>query len=206
VHPLLNMLLAAAEGRFPPVDGAVTVLPATAPGRECSVAFTGHAVVATDLPPAEVHERKPNGYGGSLAPDFLRFLAGPLGTIGTVDAILVGRGTGGDLLPPRPDLADHPRARLARSIRTGVRVFGDERGIVTLAHGLAGRPELSIEAAPGRQGRGIGRALLADALSLVPSGAPVFAAVSPGNARSLRAFLAVGFTPIGSEVLYHPVR
>jgi GNAT superfamily N-acetyltransferase len=206
VHPLLNMLMAAADGRFPPIDGTVTVLPALGPGRECSVAFTGHAVVATDLPPAEVQTRKPDGFGGSLAPDFLRFLAGPLGTIGTIDATLVGRGTGGDRLPPRPDLDDHPRVRIARSIRSGVRVFGDERGVVTLAHGLAGRPELSIEAAPAGQGRGIGRALLLDALSLVPAGAPVFAAVAPGNARSLRAFLALGFVPIGSEVLYEPVR
>ena len=206
VHPLLNLLLAAADGRFPPVDGAVTVLPALGPARECSVAFTGHAVVATDLAPAEVYARKPDGFGASLAPDFLRFLAGPLGTIGTIDATLVGRGTGGDRLPPRPDLDDHPRVRYARSMRSGVRVFGDERGVVTLAHGLAGRPELSIEAAPAGQGRGIGRALLLDALSLVPAGAPVFAAVAPGNARSLRAFLAVGFTPIGCEVLYEPAR
>jgi hypothetical protein len=96
--------------------------------------------------------------------------------------------------------------RHALAIRTGVRVFGDERGVVTLASGLAGRLEVSIEAVPGGQGRGAGRALLVDALSLVPAGEPVFAAVSPGNARSLRAFLAVGFTPIGSEVLIHPVR
>ena len=205
-HPLLDILLAAAEGRFPPVDGAVTVLPALGPGRECSVAFTGHAVVATDLAPDEVRGRKPDGFGGSLAPDFLRWLAGPAGDIGVLDATLVGRGRGGDRLPPRPDLADHPRVRYAMAIRSDVRVFGDERGVVTLGSGLAGRPELSIEAAPDGQGRGIGRALLVDALSLVPSGAPVFAAVSPGNARSLRAFLAVGFTPIGSEVLIEPAR
>ena len=30
---------------------------------------------------------------------------------------------------------------------------------------------------------------------------PVFAAVSPGNARSLRTVLALGFAPVGSEVL-----
>ncbi|WP_262505693.1 hypothetical protein [Streptomyces sp. TRM68367] len=54
--------------------------------------------------------------------------------------------------------------------------------------------------------RGHGRSLLSDALSLVPEGEPVFAAVSPGNARSLRAFLACGFTPIGSEVLLRPER
>jgi hypothetical protein len=30
----------------------------------------------------------------------------------------------------------------------------------------------------------------------------VFAAVAPGNARSLRAFLAEGFVPLGSEVIF----
>jgi hypothetical protein len=200
------MFVAAAEGRFPPVDGGVTVLPPLAGGRECSVAFTGHAVVATALQAQEVLSRKPDGFGGSLAPDFLRWLAGPAGVIDVIDATLVGRGAGGGRLPPRPDLADHPRVRHALAIRTGVRVFGDERGVVTLASGLAGRTELSIEAVPGGQGRGTGRALLVDALSLVPAGEPVFAAVSPGNARSLRAFLAVGFIPIGSEVLIHPAR
>jgi len=217
VHPLLKVLLAAADGTFPPVDGGVTVLPPLRSGRECSVGFTGHAVIATALPADEVLARKPDGFGASLAPDFLRWLAGPTGKIDVIDATLVGRGTGGpggpggpgsggDPLPERPDLADHPRVRYALAIRTGVRVFGDERGVVTLSEGLAGRPELSIEAAPADQGRGIGRALLRDALRLVPAGAPVFAAVSPGNARSLRAFLAVGFTPIGSEVLIHPAR
>ena len=206
MHPLLKVLLAAADGTFPPVDGGVTVLPPLRSGRECSVGFTGHAVIATALPADEVLARKPDGFGASLAPDFLRWLAGPTGKIDVIDATLVGRGTGGDLLPERPDLADHPRVRYALAIRTGVRVFGDERGVVTLSEGLAGRPELSIEAAPAGQGRGIGRALLRDALRLVPAGAPVFAAVSPGNARSLRAFLAVGFTPIGSEVLIHPAR
>jgi len=206
VHPLLKVLLAAADGAFPPVDGGVTVLPPLHAGRECSVAFTGHAVIATALPAGEVLARKPDGFGGSLAPDFLRWLAGPAGKIDVIDATLIGRGTGGDLLPERPDLGDHPRVRYAMAIRSGVRVFGDERGLVTLSEGLAGRPELSIEAAPAGQGRGIGRALLRDALSLVPAGAPVFAAVSPGNARSLRAFLATGFAPIGSEVLIHPAR
>ena len=217
MHPLLKVLLAAADGTFPPVDGGVTVLPPLRSGRECSVGFTGHAVIATALPADEVLARKPDGFGASLAPDFLRWLAGPTGKIDVIDATLFGRGTGGpggpggpgsggDPLPERPDLADHPRVRYALAIRTGVRVFGDERGVVTLSEGLAGRPELSIEAAPAGQGRGIGRALLRDALRLVPAGAPVFAAVSPGNARSLRAFLAVGFTPIGSEVLIHPAR
>jgi hypothetical protein len=220
-HPLLALFLDAAEGRFPPVDGEVTVLPPPGGGIECSVAFTGHAVVATALSSREVAALGPDGFGGSLAPDFLRALAGPRGWIDVVDATLAARGTGG---PPRlAELAgahDHPRVRHARRVRTNVRVHGDERGLVTLADGLAGRRELSIElhdprpgpgpgttSSPGPgPGRGHGRALLADALSLVPEGEPVFAAVAPGNARSLRAFLACGFVPIGSEVLLRPQR
>lgn len=38
-------------------------------------------------------------------------------------------------------------------------------------------------------------------LRLVPPGERVFAAVTPGNACSLRAFLAAGLDPIGSEIL-----
>ena len=204
-HPLLRLLLDAADGRFPPVDGRVTVVPALGRGLECSVAFTGHAVVATELPAADVLARGPDGFGQSAAPDFLRWLAGPKGWIGVLDAMLATRGTGGSpKLAERDDVEDTHRVRYSREIRTDVRVFGDERGFVTVARGLAGRPELSIELeAPGR---GLGRALLADALTLVPEGEPVFAAVSPGNARSLRAFLAAGFTPVGSEVLLRPAR
>jgi hypothetical protein len=191
-HPLRELLYEAVDGRFPPVDGGVTVLPELAPGRECSFAFTGHAVIATALPAEEVHARKADGFGGTV--------------VHCTDATLFSRGTGGDRLPPRPDLADHPRVRFALGFRDDVRVHGDERGVVTLSRGLAGRPELSIEAVEEGQGRGWGRSLLVDALSLVPDGEPVFAAVSPGNARSLRTFLGLGFTPIGSETVILPVR
>ncbi|MFI8209538.1 hypothetical protein [Streptomyces werraensis] len=207
-HPLLAYFLAAADGRFPPVDGKVTVLPPLRGGLECSVAFTGHAVVATALSEQAVHAQEPDGFGGSLAPDFLRHLAGPKGWIDVVDVTLTARGTGGT--PRLAELAgadDHPRVRHARDVRTHVEVYGDERGLLTLADGVAGRRELSIELHDVRDGgRGHGRSLIADALSLVPEGEPVFAAVSPGNARSLRAFLARGFTPIGSEVLLRPER
>ena len=47
---------------------------------------------------------------------------------------------------------------------------------------------------------GIGRALEAAALGLLPAGTPVFAQVSPGNSISLRATLAAGYLPIGGEV------
>ncbi|MBO1337428.1 hypothetical protein [Streptomyces sp. VRA16 Mangrove soil] len=208
-HPLLALFTAAAEGRFPPCDGGVTLLPPLPHGLESSVAFTGHAVIATALPAAAVHALRPDGFGASLAPDLLRALAGPDGWIGCTDAVLVARGTGG--APRLADLSgtadDHPRVRHARELRTSVRVFGDERGLVTFGTGLAGRREIGVELhAPDAGSPGRGRAFIADALTLVPRGEPVFAAVSPGNARSLRAFLACGFVPVGSEVIVRPGR
>ncbi len=200
-HPLLPLLIAAANDSFPPVDGNVTVLPPLGNGWECSVAFTGHAVVATTKPAAEITPRA-DGFGGSMSPDFLRYLAGPAGFIGVIDVMLVARGTGKSTLPVLSGADDHPRVRYAKEIRTGVNVYGDERGLITLAEGLAGRRELSVEAA--EPNRGWGRALIAEGLGLVPEGELVFAAVSPGNARSLRTFLGLGFVPIGSEVLIRP--
>ncbi|MFD8598311.1 hypothetical protein ACFV1L_25230 [Kitasatospora sp. NPDC059646] len=207
-HPLLGYFLNAAEGKFPPVDGGVTVLPALGNGLECSVAFTGHAVVATALGDTEVRAQEPDGFGESMAPGFLRHLAGPGGWIGCLDATLVGRGSGGPAqLEPLDGVDGHPRVQHAREVRSEVGVYGDRRGLVTLARGLAGRRELSIELHhPEEPGPGRGRSLITDALTLLPDGEPVFAAVSPGNARSLRAFLACGFTPIGSEVLLRPDR
>ncbi|MFR9675929.1 hypothetical protein [Streptomyces sp. TR02-1] len=209
-HPLLGWFLDAAAGRFPPADGRVTVLPALTRGLEASVAFTGHAVVATSLPADAVRSREPDGFGGSLAPDFLRFLAGPSGWIDVVDVTLTAPGRGGTpRLPLLPEPVEHPRVTHARTLRTDVRVLGDERGLVTLSSGLAGRTELSVELWETEDGNGRerrGRSLLGDALTAVPAGEPVFAAVSPGNARSLRAFLACDFRPLGSEVVLRPAR
>ncbi len=143
-----------------------------------------------------------DGYGAALAPAVLLRLAGTAGRIGTLDVTLVARGRGGGRLPERSDLMAHPRVEHAMALRRDVRVFGDERGLVTLAAGLAGRTEISVEAAEHLQSRGgVGRSLVQDALTLAPADTPVFAAVSPGNARSLRAFSAAGFRPIGSEIL-----
>ncbi|MFI9624533.1 hypothetical protein [Streptomyces sp. NPDC052042] len=207
-HPLLGMFLNAADGRFPPADGRLTVLPPLPGGLECSVAFTGHAVIATALSASDVRAQGPDGYGASMAPDFLRYLAGRDGWIDSVDAILVARGTPAPhRLHERLDVDDHPRVRHARALRTDVRVYGDGRGLVTLADGLAGRHEMSVELnRPDSGGAGLGRSLLRDALTLVPAGEPVFAAVAPGNARSLRAFLAAGYRPLGSEVIIRPNR
>ena len=201
MHPLLRLMLDATEGRFPPVDGGVTMLPPAAPGLAAVVGFTGHAVIAATATREDALAHGADGFGGALHPRVLNWLGGD-GSIGVVDAILVGRGAGG---PPRLSTFDaddtHPRVAHARKVRTGVKIYGDDRGIVTLADGLAGRLEISVEAEPGGQGCGWDQSLVSDALTLVERGAPVFAAVSPGNARSLRAFLGLGFVPIGSEVL-----
>ncbi|TDB81970.1 hypothetical protein E1182_03280 [Micromonospora sp. KC721] len=42
---------------------------------------------------------------------------------------------------------------------------------------------------------------IAELTACVPDGQPVFAAVSPGNGRSLLAFLPTGFAPVGAEVI-----
>jgi hypothetical protein len=159
-HPLLDLYLSCAKGRFPAVDGALRVLPALDAGLEASTAFTGHAVVCTALEPRAVHARGVDAFGGSLAPPFLCWLAGESGSIGSLDVTLVGRGRGQGRLPRRHDLEEHPRVRLARGQRHDVEVYGDERGLVTLSNGLAGRRELSIEVVNAEQGRGLGRALL----------------------------------------------
>jgi hypothetical protein len=192
VSPLLTVLLAAAAGEFPPADGQTIFLPPLPNGLSAVVSFTGRAYVATA-------RRIPglDGYGAALHPNVLHALAGPTGEIDTLDVTTAAHGLGGGHLPERHDLMDHPRVRLALGQRDAVRVYGDERGLVTVATGLAGRTEISVETFRVGEGRG----LIREALRLVPAGEPVFAAIAPGNARSLRAFLAEGFVPLGSEVI-----
>lgn len=199
-HPLLSVLGAAASGRFPPADGAVVFVPPLRPGLEAVVSLTGQVYLATALAEHDFRDFALDGFGAALDPAVLLRLAGPGGTVGVVDATLVARGTGRSGPPPREDLDDHPRVAHARALREDVHVYGDGRGLVTLARGLAGRTEMSVEAEPG-QGPGVGRSLIRDALGVAAEGESVFAAVSPGNARSLRAFLSAGFQPLGSEVV-----
>lgn len=191
-HPLLAVLLSAAAGVFPPADGAAVYLPPPRGGGGAVVSLTGRVYLATDRRVAGL-----DGFGSALRPEVLRALAGER-DIGTLDVTTVATGTGGGTLPARTDLDDHPRVRHARALRDSVQVYGDDRGLVTVAAGLAGRTEMSVEAVV----PGTGRALIRAALGLVPAGEPVFAAVAPGNARSLRAFLAEGFVPLGSEVIF----
>jgi hypothetical protein len=209
---LAALLRDAASGRFPPDDGRTEVVPAPAPGAGACVAFTAHSVVALDLDPDEVHARlavHPDPLAAALAPDVLVWLAERSGLQpGIVDVVLAA--------PPRPTTAsgrawspgsalaprsEHPRVVRALQRRSDVRMHEVDGGVVTVGRGLAGRWEVALEL--DRHNTRRGRALIAASRDLVPSDEPLFAQVSPGNARSLRAFLAAGFRPIGSEVLFH---
>jgi hypothetical protein len=202
-HPLAAVLEAAANGSFPAADGAVELLPTDAWGWSAIVALTGHAYVLAHVDGAALDAAGADGFGGASHPDVQQLVAGPGGEIGALDAVLAGRAETGPVLPRRHDLDDHPRVRRALEHRHDVEVYGDDVGLVIVGHGLVDRRELAVElldpAAAGRAGHG--RRLIRAGLATLPPGATCWAQVSPGNAASLRAFLACGFVPIGSEIL-----
>ena len=202
------LLTDAADGRFLASDGGWRRVPPWRDGVEAVVAFTGHAVlaVADDVDDAALAALDPNGFGGAHDPRTVAALAGT-GWIDALDAVLVTRGRGGpSSLLERDDLDGHPRVAHARRLRDDVRVLTDAEGLgfVILAAGLGGLTEVSIEVE--QPGRRHGRALIESALAEVPGGEVVCAGVAPGNAASLRAFLAVGFVPVASAQLYVPER
>src|SRR5262249_59851631 len=97
---------------------------------------------------------------------------------------------------------DHPRVERAWRYRDDVRVYTDEYGgLVLTGRGLADRLECAVEVPEDARGKGHGRRLAHAARALIPPDAHIWAQVTPGNAASLRAFLAAGYTPVGSEVL-----
>lgn len=198
-HPLAAVLHAAVEGRFPAADGTVRAVPAFG-DVHAVVAFSAHTLLLTDRSPAEIAERGIDAYGGSLHPSHQQWLADGR-QIGSIDVVLAARASGTTNLA-RID-STHPRAERARLHRRDVQVLSDERGLVTIGRGLADRWEISVELFDGTEhGRGTGRSLIAAGLAAAPGGEWVWAQVAAGNASSLRAFLAAGFTPICSEVLF----
>jgi len=204
-HPLMPVMRAAASGRFPPVDGRVEVMPPDESGTHAVVEFTGHSFVLTDRGPDDDLFAGVDAYGGATNPRFLTRLAGRRGWVGSLDLVMVRRV--GAITATRLPICDdvvHPRVERALHHRHDVSVHGDERGIVTLGIGLAGRREMSIELTGASHGGGVGRELVEGALAHLDSDDFVFAQVAPGNAASVRMFLACRFVPIGSEVLIEP--
>jgi hypothetical protein len=208
-NSVLQLLTRAARGTFPPTDGAVEVV-GSPPGRTDGVlAFTAHHVIAADVDPADVRSRlSGDDLGAPLKPPFLAWLARKLGAdAGMIDVLLVAPDRRGEepevtLLEAEP--SEHPRVRRALAFREEVRTFADSggRGVLTIGRGLAGRREVSIEVDEASREAGLGRAMARAAGQLIQGEEPLFAQVSPGNAASLRAFLAAGYRPIGAEVLF----
>jgi hypothetical protein len=201
-HPVAGALREAAAGRFPAVDGRAQFVAPDPAGTHAVVSFTGRCYVMTALDADRLGGLGIDGYGGATDPRVLTRLAGEHGQVGSIDVVLVRAGLGGGSpLAERHDLEHHPRVQRARHHRREVRVLGDERGFVTIGEGLLKRTELSVELTESAPGHGAGRRLIMAALCALSVDELVFAQVAPGNAASLRAFLASGFVPIGSEVL-----
>lgn len=205
---LAELLRAAADGVFPPVDGGVARSAPWRDGVEAAVALTGHAVlaVADDVPDRRLVDLGAHGFGGAHDPRLTATLAGD-GDIGVLDVLLAGRGRGGaaDLLVERPDLAGTERVRHAVLWRDDVRCLGlpdrSRTGVATLSRGIAGLTEVGIQADDGSAPR-----LLRGALAEVAVDEVVLASVTPGNSRSLRFFLRHGFVPLGSVQQWRPAR
>lgn len=204
------MLEDAARGTFPPVDGSVEVFEPGDGGHAAIVEFTGHAVVLAELDVATLTRMGADGFGGASRPEIKLAIAGPGGWIGCHDAVLVASGLSDGSPGPldvRTDLDDHPRVVRSREHRRDILVLGDDTGVATIGAGLVGRTELSVELLAGAaHSTAAGRALIEASLRHVPSDVFVWAQISPGNAASLRAFLAAGFRPIGAETLILPAR
>jgi GNAT superfamily N-acetyltransferase len=211
-HSLLDVLLEAARGRPPEPDGTVEVLPPLpGPVEAAVVAFTAHSYLVADVGPELARSRLRDGDPGApTRPAFLTWLGEQLGSQpGQLDAVLAAPGLDGARpleLEPRTDLEHHHRVARANHYRRDLRVFTSpgDGGVLVLGRGLAGRWEAAFEVEPEWRGQGLGRTLALAARHLVPRGEPLFVQVSPGNAASLRAVLAAGYRPLGSEVLFPP--
>lgn len=211
---LADILRAVENGVFPAPDLGVSVLPAPSERESAVVAFTGHIVIAANVSPSWVAERLPAGdLAAPTNPPFLTALAELTGRhVSSNDAML--------LAPAVTDPAkraaaikdltvltvltahDHPRVQRALEHRTDVHVYGDVHGgLVITGHGLADRIECAIELPDTHHNQGHGRRLARAARALIPPNTSIWAQITPGNAASLRAFLAAGYKPVGSEAL-----
>jgi GNAT superfamily N-acetyltransferase len=202
---LAALLDGITAGRFPDPDGCVTIEAQPSPRDAGVIAFTAHTVILTDADPAWVGRLLPPGdLGAPLSPAFLHVLANRTGRRAQgVDMLAIAGALPGapalDLVPAA-DLA-HSRIARAGRHRDDVRAWAAEGGVVVIGRGVGGRWEAAIEVDPDWQGRGLGRQLARAARHLVPAGATLWAQIAPGNAASVRTFLAAGFVPVGAEAL-----
>ncbi|MFG3247237.1 GNAT family N-acetyltransferase [Streptomyces sp. NPDC048187] len=206
---LRDILDAAARGVFPPADGGTSVVPQCGERDAGVVAFTAHSVVFTDDADAAWVGRTLASLGcdplaATMNARFLAAFAERTGrTTDTIDVLLTGAPMAGRPETGLREVADpgHPRVVAARRRRDAVRVWAADGGVLVLGRGVGGRLEVAVEVAEGARHRGLGRRLVTAARQL-SEGEVVWAQVSAGNARSLRAFQAAGYRPVGSEALF----
>ncbi|MFF2191136.1 GNAT family N-acetyltransferase [Streptomyces sp. NPDC058155] len=205
---LAEILDAAARGKFPPPNGTTTVVPQPSHRDAGVIAFTAHSVVFTNEDPlwvrATLASLDCDELAGTMNPRFLAALLGRTGrSTDTIDLLTVAASLPGELPLELREIADpdHPRVLRARKRRDDVRVWAADGGVVILGRGVAGRWETAIEVDEEVRHRGLGRALATAARHLVPAGEPVWSQQAAGNARSVRAFQAAGFRPVGAEAL-----
>jgi GNAT superfamily N-acetyltransferase len=199
---LADIIAAVEGGNLPPNDGGLTVVPGDG---DCAVlGFTGHIVVAADVDPDWVRDQlAPGDLCAPLDPPFLTALGSRTSRrCNNIDMTLLAPRLVGRLPLPLSEISNrrHPRVRRALEYRDDVHAWATEGGVLILGRGVGGRWEVAIEVDPDYRGEGLGRMLAAAGRHLVP-GEMLWAQIAPGNAASVRAFLAAGFVPIGSEAL-----
>ncbi|MCX5201562.1 GNAT family N-acetyltransferase [Streptomyces sp. NBC_00237] len=206
---LRDILSSVAQGQYPAPDGRTVVVPQPSPRDAGVLAFTAHSVIFSDQDPEWIRETLaqscPDPFSASLHPAFLAALMVRTGRrMDTVGSLTLAPALPG---PPPLELTeiedqDHPRVARARRYRDDVRVWSsDGGGILVIGRGLAGRWETAIEVDEESRHRGLGRALAESARHLIPLGDVIWSQQAPGNARSVRAFQAAGYRPVGAEAL-----
>ncbi|MFJ5266538.1 GNAT family N-acetyltransferase [Streptomyces sp. NPDC088387] len=209
MESLREILEGAARGVFPPPDGTTTVVPQDGPRDAGVLAFTAHTVVFTDEDPEWVYETlaatPSDPLAASMNPYFLHAFMERTGRrTDTVDVMTVAGPLPGEPGPELTRIEDltHPRVASSMRRRDEVRAWtAAEGGVLVLGRGIGGRLEAAVEVTEGVRHRGLGRRLASAARQLA-GGEPVWAQISAGNARSLRAFQAAGYRAVGSEALF----
>ena len=216
-HPVAEVVQACLDGDFPIPDGSWEVMPSWRPNLGAIISLTGRAMLC--LPEGgPVHTRLKgliasgtpiDGFGAAQRPHVVTTLAGN-GWVDDLDLVLARRGLApvGAVSPRPADLREveppfgHPRVDRALRIRDDVRVYRIDGvdGLATVGAGIGGLPEISVEA----DLRGGGRWLIEGALHTLRTCEVVIAAVAPGNTRSLRLLLTMGFVPVASAQLFIP--
>lgn len=209
---LADIVRGAEQGVFPNPDLSITVVPPPSDRESAVIAFTGHIVIAADVDAAWVAAHLPPGdLCAPTNPPFLSALEDIIGRrVSSLDVMLLApalttpaeRAAATADVTELTDRAHHPRVERALRYRDDVHVYGDAQGgLIITGRGLAGRLECALEIPTSFQNQGHGRRLATAARALIAPDAHIWAQVTPGNAASLRTFLAAGYKPVGSEAL-----